>query len=67
MSAKRMQYIGASRDVQHNPWMRLVHGCHYKVEKHKMRSGKIRARVSDDYETTRVAYNSEADFKKDWC
>ena len=68
MSAKRMQYKGASRDIAYNPWMRLVHGRHYIVDKHEMSSGKIRARVSDDdYETVRIMYKDKRDFEQEWC
>ena len=64
---KRMQYRGMSRDVQYNPWMRLIHGSHYDVEKHEMKTGKIRLRVTDGFETVRITYDKLEDFRKDWC
>lgn len=68
MGAKKMQYRGPSRDIAYNPWMRLVHGRHYKVDVYEMSSGKVRARVSeDDFDTVRVTYKNKEAFEKDWC
>lgn len=64
---KRMQYKGESKDIAYNPWLRLVHGRHYHVEKTKMSSGKIRVRVFDELDTGRVFYDDESEFKKEWC
>ena len=63
---KRMQYRGPSRDIQSNPWLRLVHGRRYDLEIHEMSSGKVRVRVSEDYETARITYGNKDEFKADW-
>ena len=68
MNAKQMQYKGPSRDVVYNPWFRLVRGQVYNVEKHEMKSGKVRARVSDeDHETVRLMYGNRREFDREWC
>ena len=67
MKQSRMQYKGLSRDIAYNPWMRLIHGRHYDVEIHKMRSGKIRVRVIDDIDVSRITYDSLHDFNAEWC
>lgn len=67
MKARRMQYKGRSRDISYNPWLRLVHGRHYDVEENAMRSGKIRIRVTDGFETAREMYPDRAAFDREWC
>lgn len=64
---KRMQYKGESRDALYNPWMRLVHGMHYDVEKRVMSSGKVRCLVSDGVEVVRITYDTKREFEKEWC
>ena len=64
---KRLMYRGESRDATTSPWLRLVHGRHYDVEKHVTHSGKVRARISDGYECARIDYKSQHAFDKEWC
>ena len=67
MKKKRMMYRGASRDISYNPWLRLVHGKRYELEIHKMRSGKYRVTVIEEFERARITYKDKRDFEKDWC
>ena len=61
-----MSYVGLTRKVDYSPWMRLVHGKTYTVEKIKMPSGRVRANVTDDFDRVRLFYDSEKDFEMEW-
>ena len=64
---KRRQYKGPSMDIQYNPWLRLIHGRHYDTEKTEMSSGKIRLRITDEYETAMITYKDNQEFEDNWC
>ena len=62
----RMLYKGPSRDISYNPWLRLIHGKRYDVEVHKMKSGKYRLTVTDEFDRARISYKDRSEMKKEW-
>lgn len=64
---KRLMYRGITKDITYNPWLRLVHGTRYDVEKIVMPSGKIRANVSNGMDRARIFYDDNNAFKRDWA
>ena len=67
MGFKLMRYTGKSRDLDHNPWLRLVNGRPYEVNVLEMKSGFVRIRIRDGFETERISYKSKEDYEKEWC
>lgn len=61
-----MMYAGESRKIDNSVWLKLVRGRLYEVEVLETKSGKVRIRIRDGYDTGRLSYSSKEEFDAEW-